>query len=169
MKKTFIICAVLLSLYTQGQSQSEQKRAKIKLLFSLMHSDSLIIKTFETISSSVVKQMSSALSDTAYTNAGINYSEKYAEIIQTSMETSKENALKLINEDMVDIYDKYFTTDDIDSFISFYQSTAGQKMVARIPDITKDITTVMATKYQPRLQESIMKEIRQMMSDVPKQ
>jgi hypothetical protein len=42
-------------------------------------------------------------------------------------------------------------------------------MVARIPDITKDITNVMATKYQPCLQESIMKEIREMMSDVPKQ
>jgi hypothetical protein len=93
MKKTFIICAVLLFLYSQGQAQSGQKRAKIKQLFSLMHSDSLIIKTFETISSSIVKQMSGALNDTAYTNAGINYSEKYAEIIQKSRQHRKRTLL----------------------------------------------------------------------------
>lgn len=134
-----------------------------------MHQDSLINKTFDAMSSSMATQMTTIFKDTIYTKTGINYSDKLAKIMQKSMETSKENAKKLINEDMVAIYDKYFVIEDIESFITFYKSKSGQKMLEKLPEITKDIMTVMAVKYQPNMQQSMMKEIEEMMKDIPKQ
>lgn len=164
-----MILTLVFCIGITAKSQSDSKKERIKYLFSLMHQDSLIIKTFETISSSVVNQMAPVLKDTMYTNAGIDFSEKYEEMMRNSMEAAKESALKLLNEDMVDIYEKYFTLDDIESFIGFYQSKAGQKMITALPDITKDVMNVMTAKYQPAVHQSIMKEIEEMTKKVSNQ
>ena len=169
MKQTFLVLTLLFCISICGYAQTEPKKEKIKYLFGLMHQDSLINKTFDAMSSSMATQMAKIFKDTIYTNAGINYSDRYAKIMQKSMEVSKQNARKLINEDMVDIYDKYFAIEDIESFISFYQSKPGQKMLDKLPSITKDIMTAMTLKYQPGMQQAIMKEIEEMMKDIPKQ
>ena len=70
---------------------------------------------------------------------------------------------------MVDIYDRYFAIEDIESFITFYKSAPGQKMLAKLPAITKDIMTAMTVKYQPGIQQSMMKEMEEMMKEMPKQ
>src|SRR6185295_16743289 len=116
MKKAFLILTLFFCIGISAQSPPDQKRERIKYLFSLMQQDSLINKTFEAVSSSIVNQVATSLKDTSYTN-GIDFSEKYEEIMRSSMQAAKENAKKLLNEDMVDIYDKYFTPDDIESFI----------------------------------------------------
>jgi uncharacterized protein len=169
MKQTALALSLLFCISTQAQSQTTPKQEKIKYLFSLMHQDSLINKTFAAMSSSLATQMANTFKDTLFTNAGIDYSDKMSQIMQKSMDASKETAKRLINEDMVDIYDKYFTIEDIDSFIDFYKSKAGQKMIDRLPDITKDIMTAMATKYQPAMQQSIMSVVEEMLKDKPAQ
>ena len=169
MKQTFLALTLLFCISIYAHAQTEPKKEKIKYLFSLMHQDSLIKKTFDAMSSSMAIQMATIFKDTIYTKAGINYSDKYAKIMQKTMEASKENATKLINEDMVDIYDKYFAIEDIESFISFYKSASGQKMLDKLPEITKDIMTAMTVKYQPGIQQSMMKEIEEIMKDMPKQ
>ncbi len=169
MKKTLLTLTLLFCISIYAHAQTETKKQKIKTLFSLMHQDSLINKTFDAMSSSMAKQMATIFKDTLYKNAGINYSDRYAKIMQKSMEASKENAKKLINEDMVDIYDRYFAIEDIESFITFYRSAAGQKMLAKLPEITKDIMTAMTVKYQPGIQQSMMKEMEEMMKDMPQQ
>lgn len=86
--------------------------------------------------------------------------------MEKSMQKSKENALKLLNGDMVDIYDKYFTVEEVDDFIIFYKSKSGQKMLTQMPDITKDIMAVMTTKYQTDFQQSVMKDIEEMTNEM---
>jgi hypothetical protein len=68
----------------------------------------------------------------------------------------KEISTKLINEDMVVLYDKYFSQAEINDFISFYKTPSGQKMINMTPDIQKDLMTVMMQKYMPEMQKSIM-------------
>jgi hypothetical protein len=109
MKQIMLALTFLLVLGLQSHSQSNPKKEKIKYLFSLMHQDSLINKTFEAMSVSMTSQMAILLKDTLNSNAGNNYSEKFTAIMATSLKTAKENAKRLINEDMVDIYDKYFS------------------------------------------------------------
>ncbi len=85
------------------------------------------------------------------------------------MAKSKEIALKLVNEDMVNIYDKYFTTEEIDDFIGFYKSRSGQKLLAQTPDITKDVMAIMTTKYQADFQQSFVKEVQEIIKEMEKE
>jgi len=151
----------ILVLTTIGQSQDVTKKEKIKGLFALMHQDSLIIKTFDAMTTSMVSNMTKIFSDTTYTNIGIDAAEISQRLIAKTMKKSKDNALNLLNFDMVDIYDKYFTSEEVDDFSNFYKSKSGQKLLTQMPNITKDIMTVMTTKYQSDFQQSLMKDVQE--------
>jgi hypothetical protein len=169
MKQILLSVTILLALTSQGQSQVLTKKEKIKSLFALMHQDSLMIKTIDGMTASMAKNMATIFNDTAYTNHGIDVSKWTQKLMEKSMQKSKENALKLLNGDMVDIYDKYFTIEDIDDFATFYKSRSGQKMLTQMPDITKDIMTIMTTKYQKDFQQSFMKDIQEMKNEMTEQ
>lgn len=162
MKQMMLTLSLLCMLGLQSQSQTNSKKEKIKYLFSLMHQDSLINKTFDAMSASMTSQMATLFKDTLHSNAGSNYSEKIAAIMATSLQTSKENAKRLINEDMVDIYDKYFSIAEVEDFITFYTSASGQKMLNKMPDITKDIMAAMTLKYQPAMLQTMQKQIAEL-------
>jgi Uncharacterized protein conserved in bacteria len=166
MKKLPLLLSLLISLVSHGQIQNSIKKEKIKNLFVLMHQDSLIIKTLDGMSSSMVKNMSAMLNDTIYTNHGIDVSKFTQKLMERSMKRSKENALRLLNEDMVDIYDKYFTIEEIEDFTIFYKSRSGQKMLNQMPDITKDVMAIMSTKYQKEFQQSFMKDIEEIKNEI---
>ena len=135
MKKIFFALILFCCISFQGQAQTVTKKEKIKSLFSLMHQDSLINKTFEAMSASMTTQMANVFKDTSFTKSGLQYSDKYARIMKIGLESAKENARRMVNVDMVEIYDKHFSAEDIDNFINFYQSKAGQKMLEKLPDL----------------------------------
>ena len=166
MKQTVLLIGLLLALTTQGQSQNLTKKEKIKALFTIMHQDSLMIKTIDGMTTSMVNNMTKMFSDTTYSKMGFDVSQMTKKLMEKSMQKSKENALKLLNGDMVDIYDKYFTVEEVDDFIIFYKSKSGQKMLTQMPDITKDIMAVMTTKYQTDFQQSFMKDIEEMTNEM---
>lgn len=166
MKQTLLLAGLLLALTTQGQSQNLTKKEKIKALFIIMHQDSLMIKTIDGMTTSMVNNMTKLFSDTTYSKMGFDVSQMTKKLMEKSMQKSKENALKLLNGDMVDIYDKYFTVEEVDDFIIFYKSKSGQKMLTQMPDITKDIMAVMTTKYQTEFQQSVMKDIEEMTNEM---
>lgn len=169
MKHIILSIALFFTLTTQGYSQDSTKKEKIKTLFALMHQDSLMIKTIDAMTTSMVKNMTAMFKDTSYTKMGIDISKMTQKLMEKSMQRSKENAMKLLNGDMVDIYDKYFTMQEIDDFSVFYKSKSGQKMLNQMPDITKDIMTVMTTKYQTDFQQTFMKDIEEMTNEITEQ
>src|SRR5260221_11515683 len=107
MKKVILLTIVLFTLNSCPQAQS--KKESIKVLFGFMHQDTLINKMFDAMTSSMLTSMTSQIKDTAN-------SSKISNMMVKSMERSRSIAKKLINEDMVDIYDKYFTQQEIDDF-----------------------------------------------------
>lgn len=161
MKQILVTLTIILTLSYRGHSQELAKKEKIKQLFSIMQQDSLMIKTIDGMTASQVKNMAVIFKDTSYTNNGVDVSAMMKRLAERSMQKSKEMALRLLNEDMVDIYDKYFTVEEIDDFIAFYKSKAGRKMLTQMPDITREVMTIMAAKYQPDLQQSFMKDMQE--------
>lgn len=166
MKQILLAITILLALASQVQSQALTKKEKIKTLFAIMHTDSLIIKSMDGMAASMVNNMTPMLNDTAYKNHGIDVSKYLQKVMQKSMQRSKEIALTLMNVEMVDIYDKYFTIEEIEDFTTFYKSKSGQKMLTKTPDISKDVVTIMTTKYQPDFQQSFMKDMQEIQNEM---
>ena len=169
MRKLLLPATLFIALASQGQVLNSTKKENIKNLFILMHQDSLIIKTIDAMTSSMVKTMSMVFNDTIYTNHGVDVSKISQKLMERSMKRSKENALQLLNEDMVDIYDKYFTVEEIEDFAVFYRSKSGQKLLNQTPAISKDVMTIMSIKYQKDFQQSFRKDIEEITNEITEQ
>jgi hypothetical protein len=156
MRKFILVPAIVTCICLSANAQG--KKESIKQLFSLMQQDSLINSSFAAMTTSIVSSMNLNLDSAA--------NQRYEKILAKSMEASKQIAKKLLNEDMVEIYDKYFTQQEIDDFIAFYKSPSGKKMIDRVPSIQKDVMLVMTKKYTSGLHEEIMKDIAEIMKEV---
>jgi uncharacterized protein len=53
--------------------------------------------------------------------------------------------------DIVPIYQKYFTRTDVDAITAFYLSPVGQKFIGKMPEITSEYMGIVVPKMQERL------------------
>ena len=60
-------------------------------------------------------------------------------------------------DDMIPVYQKYVTHEDALAIIAFYQSPAGQHLVAQGPEMTKEAMTIVMPKMQERLKPIVEK------------
>jgi hypothetical protein len=146
MKKAILGIMFYFIVYPNGYSQTKQE--SIKELFHLMASDSLTDRMFTAMIPTMQKQMLGQIKD----SATLAHSK---EMMGTMMESVKEISKKMINEDMVTIYDKYLTQNEINDLISFYKTPTGQKFIKIMPEMQKEIMTVMYQKYMPEILKSI--------------
>ncbi|MEZ0485997.1 DUF2059 domain-containing protein [Fibrella aquatica] len=162
MKSLIFTTVFLLGLLFHTQAQNAEKRTRIKYLFSLMKQDSLMLKQMDAsvnmmrnmtkMGSGMAKQMGV---DSAAMPVDSAMLKRQDEFIQKMISVSKSNTLKLINEDMVEVYDRYFTAAEIEAFCTFYQSPAGKKLIDKTPTISQEIMTQSMTKYQPEIMKLV--------------
>ena len=150
MKKMFLTSVFCFVVFISGYSQTKQE--SIKELFHTMQTDSLIDKSFTSMVPGILNQMQGQIKDST---ARARSKEMMISVMQTAKEISK----KMLNEDMVASYDKYFTQNEINDFIRFYKSPSGQKFIQVTPDIQKDMMTAMMQKYMPEIQKTIKAKI----------
>jgi len=149
LKKTFLSLALFAIVSTNSFAQD--KKAAIKELFHLMKTDTLIDKTF----SSIIPMMTQRIKAE---HPGADQS-KMNNLLKVTMDAAKEMTRKILDDDMVVFYDKYFTEQEINEFTNFYKTPAGQKMITVMPELQKEIMSAMMTKYMPEMQQKIMKAV----------
>lgn len=138
MKNIFII--VLLSfafVFAQGKNSKAQK---IKHLLELTGSAKIGVQ--------VVHNMIGT------------YKNYYPDIPQSTWdELLKEiNADEIINL-IIPIYDKYYTEQEIDELIKFYQTPVGQKTIKVLPNITQE-SMAAGEKWGREIAERINRKIK---------
>ena len=77
------------------------------------------------------------------------------------MQIMKNISTRMLNEDMLILYDKYFTQEEINDFIHFYKTPSGQKYINSTPEITKEMMTIMMQKYMPEIKNAMMGKIEE--------
>lgn len=139
-----IILVVLICAAAAINCYSQTKQESIKELFHLMKQDSLMDNAF----TSMIPTMLSQIKDST---ARVHSNEMMNSARQTVLEMTK----KMINEDVVVLYDKYFSQNEINDFIAFYKSPSGRKLINASTDIQKDLMKIMMQKYIPEIQKSM--------------
>lgn len=143
MKKIFVI--LFLSLLSVTYSQAQTKQESIKQLFKLMKTDSLYDKMMESIVPTILQQAGKDSND-----------PEVAAMMKKALAAMKPIMNKMLNEDMVAIYDKYFTESEIKDYIAFYKSPSGQKFVNVTPAMQTDIMNIMMKNYMGDIQKAVM-------------
>jgi len=155
MKKLTIFAIIFITFTNIGQAQTKQE--SIKILFKVMQVDSMMEKMFSNVIPTIQKQMQSYyMSDTSLI-------KKRDIMFENITKISKNMANKMMNEDMLALYDKYFTQDEINDFIKFYQSPSGKKFTQLMPEMQKEIMEISMKKYMPEIQKSIRAEMEELM------
>jgi hypothetical protein len=155
MRKYILSILIVCGFTLHVNAQSSAKRESIKTLLGLMQQGTSIDKYFENLSGTLYNQMAAQYPDSAN-------SAKIKKISANSIEMGKKIAHQLINEDMVAIYDKNFTEAEIKELIRFYESPAGKALVAKLPDIQRDVMAALTEKYMPEMQAELMKQIQEL-------
>ncbi len=151
MKKLYVI---LISFVLLGGILSAQtKKDDIRELFTLLDPGQMIDKIFE--------NMIDVFKHHGNTQIRQQDQEEFTDYLTKEVKSMTDN---LINEHMLNIYDKYFTHEEIKSLIKFYKTPAGKKMISTMPDIQKDIMTIMMNKHIPEFQEKIQKKMEELNS-----
>jgi hypothetical protein len=147
---------LLIFCFTSLASYSQTKQESIKELFHVMQVDSLTDKMFSSVFPSMFKQMRSQFP--AKDSLSV---VRTNEIMKSIMEMAKVINDRM-REDMVPLYDKYFSQNEINDYIAFYKSPSGQKSIKLMPEIQKDIMNIMMQNYMPEMQKKIKEKAEEM-------
>lgn len=133
MKKTILLSIIL--TVTAFTVRSQTKQESIKELFSLMKTESMF--------DNLAIPFQGLQKDS--TSKGLNSS---------FMNSFKPMLKKIMDEDMVALYDKYYSQKEINDIIRFYKSKTGQKMITTTPELQKEIMKIVQTKYMAEFMKS---------------
>jgi len=147
MKKVILVLVFILPLLMNSYSQT--KKESIKELFIVMQQDSIMDKMFNSMIPALMNQMQSEVPSDSTAKVRSN------EFMNSLIEVTKDISKKLLDDDMVVLYDKYFTQNEIKDYITFYKSPSGQKFIKATPDIQKDLMMIMMQKYVPEMQKAL--------------
>jgi hypothetical protein len=141
MKKVVFVLMFCLPVWMSAFSQTKQE--SIKELFHLMGNDSTIDEMINSVAL-LSDQIQGQIKDST---------ERFnsEEVMKSAMQIVKNKYKKMMDEDMVALYDKYFSQKEINDLIAFYKSPSGQKMIKVEPQIDKDLMAIVSQKYMPEM------------------
>lgn len=153
MKKIFFLFFLTLTFSLAGIAQD--KTSDLKKLLELMDVENTIENKFNSMIPVLKQQVSSQFQD-----AGSK--DKFEKYIDFMMEETKELSKKLAGEEMLSIYDKHFSHQEIKDLIKFYESPTGKKILEKTPQISADMMQAMTTKYLPQFQERLRTKLEEL-------
>lgn len=140
MKKSLIILSFcVLSLSANAQSNS--KNEKIKQLLELSGSGKMGIQ--------VMNQMMNSFKS-SYSKAKEDF---WAEF-------KKEIKPEDIENMIIPIYDKYYTEEDVDQLIIFYNSPIGKKMISTMPQVMQE-SIIAGQAWGKQISEKVLARLKE--------
>lgn len=136
-------------------TQDEAKRADIKKMIYLLNSDKLIDGITNNMLNLLKQQAQTQMKDEKQRKVF----EEYSEFLVAE---TKILSKKLIDEESVNIYDKYLTHKEVKDLIKFYKTKTGQKFIQVTPEISSDLMKAMSEKYLPEFQEKLKNKMQKL-------
>ncbi|MBC8052920.1 MAG: DUF2059 domain-containing protein [Sphingobacteriaceae bacterium] len=152
--KTFLLAIILAATSLNVHAQTNKE--KVTELFKLMNLDKMIDGMMDNMAS-MMKQQNASLKN----EQGVAAFDEYMGYV---LSETKAFSKRMINGDMVDIYTKHFSDEDIQNFIQFYSSASGKKMIELQPLVQKELMNSMMTKEMPALQAKFQKKLEELKS-----
>lgn len=139
MKKIVIVSLLLISFGVMMAQQSS-KAVKIKQLMELTGTGKMAVQVVDQI-----------ISTTAVRNPKVD--PKFWEEFSKSI--NPEDMINLI----MPVYEKFYSEEDIDNMIIFYNTPTGKKMIQVLPDLTQESMRV-GQQWGMKIAEDIMKKLK---------
>lgn len=153
MKKTILFAIVIMLSFTASKAQD--KAADIKRLMTAMQVDKMVSNTMQNMRTVMKQQASMQIQ-------GDSAKETIEKLMDFVSEATVEITIKMSNEDLPAVYEKFFTEEEINDLILFYESPTGKKLLEKTPEISGEIMNIMTTKYMPILNHKITEKMAEL-------
>ena len=144
MKKGLLFLAAFVLLTFGAQAQSAEVKASVRKLMAVSGSDATLKMIPEQILS-MIEQQAPALPESVKVEIQAMFSEE---------------ALLSLMDRMVPIYAKYYTQQDMDDLIAFYDTPLGKKLSTVQPQITLESMSV-AQQWAAEIGQKVASKIMQ--------
>lgn len=149
MKKLSLI---LLCMVACLHSFSQTKTDDIIELFKLMQTEQIVNNTMDNMAAMIKQQVKGQIQDEGKFKTYMDF------VVKESSKVTKQ----MVYTDMVQIYDKHFTHQDIKEYIAFYKTASGRKMVTALPAVQSDMMQRMTQNYMPQLQTKFRAKLEEL-------
>lgn len=155
MKKILLI-SIFCFPFLLNSAYTQTKQESIKELLECMNQDSMTDRMLNAMIPVMMNQMKNQFSPEDPAS-----DESFQEMMKSIAESTRILTKKMIDGEMVALYDKYFSQSEINDFLTFYKSPSGKKFIKVTPDLMKDLMVVMTQKYMPEIQKSIKSKVEE--------
>ena len=161
MKRIILALCLFLPLASLAHADEASKRVKIQELFTLLKVDQVSGQ----ILSNLQRQMQ-GLSTHQFGATPTPEQQKQFSDLDGRVTGLVEQAIgwKVIEPDFIKLYSDTYTEPEVDSFLAFYKSPAGQTMLAKSPEVASKSLVLTQQRMA-----TIEPQLRQMVTDFVKQ
>lgn len=157
MNKLIIISILFFSI--SNISNSQETNTDLIRLSNLINSDSLSNRIIAPLATQIIKNAEKQIQ-----GAGAKEKlETYTAFIKT---TAAAISKSIVINEMPQIYNNYFTSDEINDLIKFYETPTGKKILLKTNQINKELMTALYKTYIPDFQQKIKKELQRLDSKI---
>lgn len=157
MKKNILLALLLSGLSFSSFAQASNE--KVVELFQIMKSDKMMSGMMDNMMA-IMGQQGGSLKNKADNKA-------FTEYMNYVTQEGKVMMKKIMNEDMVTLYSKYFTNEEIQYYIDFYATPAGKKMLEMTPAIQKEFMTSFMANDMPAFQSKLKTKLEELHNQYP--
>jgi hypothetical protein len=143
MKRSFAVLALALILPLAARADDAAQHAKAQELVSILHSDRMVTQ----ISGAILKQVSDAAQQVTGRNPSpesqaklTDFNKKITDMVNAQL------SWDIMGPQIVNIYAKSFTEDELTAIVTFYKSPAGSAFLAKAPDINQQLQQLAQPK-----------------------
>lgn len=134
------------------QSFGQDNRTEIHQLIKLLKTDSLSNQVLKSFSSRILKNAEKQIK-------GAGAKEKLESYTNFINDKTNEASKILVDSNLVKIYNKQFTTNEIKEIIAFYETPTGKKLQSNSNEITKEVVNTIYIKQISDLEKKFRKEL----------
>ncbi len=161
MKRIVVALLFLLPAASVAHADEVTKRAKVHELFTLLHIDQVSTQIMSNLNRQV-----QGLSAHQFGATPTADQQKQFGDFQTRVDGLVQQTIgwKVIEPDFTKLYSDTYTEAEIDSFLAFYKSPAGQSMLAKSPELsTKSLalTQQRMSTIEPQLRSMVTEFVKQ--------
>lgn len=152
MKNIILLLVIILSSTLNLSAQKKDK--DLKKLFEIMQIEKITGEMMNNMLPFIKKQASQKLK-------GKGQQKKFDTYMTYVAKETTNLSLKLVNVEMLKIYDTHFSHKEVKKLIKFYKSSTGKKMIEKTPQITKDLMSSLP-KYLPEFQKNLKEKLEEL-------
>lgn len=154
MNCRFAVLALALALPVAARADDATQHARAQELVTILHSDRMLGQ----LSGNILKQVSDAAQQVAGPNPSAENQAKIAEFNKKITDlVDAQLGWKVMGPDIVNIYAKSFSEDELTAILTFYKSPAGAAFLAKAPEVNQQLQQLAQPKLsalQTQLREA---------------